>query len=230
MEILLRAYSEAEVIGHAGSVDEALKIAREKEPDLVLLDIQMPDKDGFIFLEELHSHHLFPGIIFITAYENYAIRAIRNSAFDYLLKPIKKAELYAAIDRFVDESRRSRNKDISELIGLIHNNKPGRIKLNTRTGYVFIDPDDIMLIEADGNYSHIKQGGGKEEVCTQNIGAMEKILEDRSFLRISRSFLINMKYISRVDRRNNTCELEHNSHVEKIKIPPQKIRLLEGFF
>lgn len=230
LSILLRSYPDLEVTGLASGVDEGVKMTLDQHPDLVLLDIQMPGKDGFTYLEELRSMHIFPGIIFVTAYENYAIQAIRNAAFDYLLKPIRKEDLFQSIQRFSEYLERDRKDDISRLITLLQQPKPGRIKLNTRTGYFFVDPVDIMLLEADGNYSHIRLLSGKSEITTMSLGNIEKLLEAHSFLRISRSYIINMKYISKVDRRENTCVLEHNGMIHKIKIPPKKIRLLEGYF
>lgn len=230
LSILLRDYPGLEVAGQASGVDEAVQMTLDQNPDIVLLDIQMPGKDGFTYLEELRSLHLYPGIIFVTAYENYAIRAIRNAAFDYLLKPIRKEELFQSIQRFAEYLERDRKDDISRLIKLLQQPKPGRFKLNTRTGYFFVDPLDIMFLEADGNYSHIRLISGKSEITTMSLGTIEKLLEIHSFLRISRSYIINMKYISKVDRRENLCVLEHDSVVHKIKIPPKKIRLLEGYF
>jgi two-component system LytT family response regulator len=230
LSILLRSFQDVQVVGQASNVDEAVSMTIENNPDLVLLDIQMPGKDGFMYIEELHSQNLYPGIIFVTAYENYAVRAIKNAAFDYLLKPVKKEELFDAIKRFMESMNRSKKTDLAELVELLNKTKPGRLKLNTRTGYFFIDPDDIIYIEADGNYSQIRQVNGKTEITTISLGSLEKLLETGPFLRVSRSFIINMKYISRVDRRTNMCELEYNGSLHKLKIPSQKVKLLEGYF
>jgi len=230
LSIMLRTYPDLTIIGAAANVDEGVKMTLEENPDLVLLDIQMPEKDGFTYLEELRSLKIFPGIIFITAYENYAIRAIKNAASDYLIKPVKKNELFDAIERFTIHSGRSKKSDLSELIHLLQKTKPARIKLNTRTGYFFVDPDDIMVIEADGNYSHIRQISGKTELSTLSLGNLERLLETGTFLRVSRSFIINMKYISRVDRKTNICELEYEGNTHQLKIPPQKVKLLEAYY
>jgi two-component system LytT family response regulator len=230
LSILLRDYPGLKIVGIAPDVDTAIRITLDTKPDLVLLDIQMPGKDGFTYIEELRSLHLYPGIIFVTAYENYAIQAIRNAAFDYLLKPISKEELFQSIARFSEQMNRDKKSDISSLVELLNRSRPGRIRLNTRTGYFFVDPIDIMFIEADGNYSHIRLTSGKTEITTLSLGNIEKLLEEQSFLRISRSYIINMKYVSRVDRRDNSCELEHNGVVHRIKFPSKKIKLLEGYF
>lgn len=230
LSILLRKFPDLEVVGQAADVDEAISLTLDKRPDLILLDIQMPDKDGFVYLDELKELRLYPGIIFVTAYENYAIRAIKNAAIDYLLKPIRKEELFAAIERFIEFRERGNKTDFSKLIDLLSKNQPGRVKLNTRTGYFFVDPDEIFYIEADGNYCQINMISGKSEVSTINLGTLEKLIDGSNFLRISRSFIINLKYLTRVDRRLNICELEYNGFSHKLKIPSQKIKLLEGYF
>lgn len=232
LTILLQSYKgcDIKIIGEATSVEDALRVVKDRVPDLILLDIQMPGKDGFQLIDALRDMRLYPGIIFVTAFENYAIRAIRNSAFDYLLKPVNKSELYDAIDRFREMKNRGQDQRLNELVELLHKSKPGRIRLNTRTGYFFINPEDIIFCEADGNYSHLTLQNGKKEISTLNLGNIEKQLDGGDFLRISRTYIINMNYLTRVDRRSNICELEHNGKAHYIKIPPQKIRLLEEFF
>ncbi len=230
LEIFLRSYSDAQVIGSASNVDEALKISAKLSPDLVLLDISMPGRDGFGYISEIQEKKLYPGIIFITAFENYAIKAIRSAAFDYLLKPVDKMELFNAIDRFRTFKESDKETEYSKIIEILTKSKHGRIRLNTRTGYFFVDPDDIVYCEADGNYSHITLAQGKNEISTVNLGNLEKILEQHRFFRISRSFIINLKYLARVDRRQNLCEMEYNGLSQQLKVPAQKIKLLEGYF
>ena len=228
--ILLRSYSDVQVIGSVSNVDEAVKIAMEHKPDIVLLDISMPGKDGFAFISEMESKNLYPGIIFVTAFENYAIKAIKSAAFDYLLKPVGKQELFDALDRFLEFRVRNKQTDYSELVEILTKSKSGRIRLNTRTGYFFIDPEDVIYCEADGNYSHITLINGKNEITTINLGNLEKLFEHHSFFRISRSFIINLKYLARVDRRQNVCEMEYNGLSQQLKVPAQKIKMLEGYF
>lgn len=230
LTIFLSKYSDAQVVGVAENVDIAVALTVEKQPDVVLLDISMPGKDGFSYISEIQEKKLYPGIIFVTAFENFAIRAIRNAAFDYLLKPLKKEDLYKTLDRFKSFQKRKNQTDYSELIEILSRSKTERIKLNTRTGYFFVDPEDIVYCEADGNYSHIKLVSGKNEISTLSLGNLEKLLEKHRFFRISRSFVINLKYLARVDRRSNICEMEYNGFTQELKVPGQKIKLLESYF
>lgn len=218
------------VIGAAGTVDEAVKLMQKEHPHLVLLDIQMPEKDGFHFIEEAHRSRDEPGIIFVTAYEHYAIQAIRNSVFDYILKPVRQEELIHAIERF----RRTRNslqaQDLQKLLVALREQVPSRIKLNTRSGYVLIDPAEIVYCEADGNYTHLHLSRGNSEIITQNLGAIEEVLDGNAFFRASRSYLLNLNYLTRVDRKSCHCLLEYPGASFSIKIPAQKIKILESTF
>jgi DNA-binding LytR/AlgR family response regulator len=218
------------VVGAAGTVDEALKLMRLEHPHLVLLDIQMPEKDGFHFIEQVQKSGDDPGIIFVTAYEHYAIQAIRNSVFDYILKPVHQEELNNAIERFRKKGRKAHEQNFQELLEALRGNVPTRIKLNTRSGYVLIDPSEVVYCQADGNYTHIQLTRGSCEIITQNLGAIEEVFNGSTFFRASRSYLLNLKYLSRVDRKSSNCILEYTGKSCSIKIPAQKIRLLESTF
>ncbi|MCF8346035.1 MAG: LytTR family DNA-binding domain-containing protein [Bacteroidales bacterium] len=230
LHLFLKDRPEIEIVGLASNVDEAIEISIDKRPDLVLLDIMMPGKDGFDYISEIKDHQLSPAIIFISASENYAIRAIKHAAFDYILKPVREEELLSAVNRFSNFRNRENEPNYLELLNLLKKQKPERIRLNTRSGFFFVDPADIIHIEADGNYSHIKLVSGKSETTTMNLGSLEKIVKNETFIRISRSSIININFISRVDKKENICELEYNGISHKIKIPAHKTRLLEDYF
>jgi len=230
LKYMLQESDGISVIGTAGDVDEAIGIMKREKPHLVLLDIQMPGKDGFQFIEQIQGSGHQPGIIFVTAYEHYAIQAIRNSVFDYILKPVHQEELDNAILRFRTQGRNVQKQELHQLIETIRSNGPARIKLNTRAGYMLIDPVEVVFCEADGNYTHIQLTNGTRETTTQNLGNIEELLEGSTFFRASRSYLLNLKYLSRVDRKNSHCLLEYPSDSCSIRIPAQKIKMLESIF
>lgn len=230
LKYMLLGNQGVQVVGVAGNVDEALKLMQSERPQLVLLDIQMPEKDGFHFIEQVHKWGEDPGIIFVTAYEHYAIQAIRNSVFDYILKPVHQEELDSAIERFRKSGRRIQEQDLQKLVDALRSNGSTKIKLNTRSGYVLIDPSEVVYCQADGNYTHIQLTRGSCEITTQNLGAIEEILEGSSFFRASRSYLLNLNYLARVDRKSCSCVLEYPGKSCSIKIPAQKIKLLESAF
>ncbi len=230
LKYMLLENKRVKVIGAAGTVDEALQLMRKEHPHLVLLDIQMPEKDGFHFIEQVHQSGEDPGIIFVTAFEHYAIQAIRNSVFDYILKPVHQEELDSAIERFRAQGKKVHEQDLSLLMEALRGDVPSKIKLNTRSGYVLIDPLEVVYCQADGNYTHIQMTRGSSEIITQNLGAIEEIFDGKSFFRASRSYLLNLRYLTRVDRKSCSCTLEYAGESCSIKIPAQKVRMLETSF
>ena len=227
---MLAGNEEVRVVGSAGTVDQALQLMQEEQPHLVLLDIQMPEKDGFHFIEEVHRAGQVPGIIFVTAFEHYAIQAIRNSVFDYILKPVHQNELNSAIERFRTSRKQLHQDDLQKLVDALHDRGPSRIKLNTRSGYVLIDPEDIVYCQADGSYTHLHLSRGHSEIITQNLGAIELLLGGNAFFRASRSYILNLNYLTRVDRKSCICHMEYPGTSCAIKIPSQKIKILESTF
>ncbi len=195
------------------------------KPDLLFLDIQMPGKNGFEILEVLNNTNVRPCVIFITAFESYTIQAIRASAFDYLLKPVDKGELAVAVERAL----RSINQQKLEnnYTSLLEMSSSKRIRFNTTGGFIMLDPADIIYIQADWNYSEIYTGNGRPEVVVVNIGAVEEMLPEGQFARINRSVVINLRYLSKVQRGKKLCILKKGEQTYQFRIPLRRIRDLE---
>ena len=203
---LLSEITWVEIAGEADSVDSALPLLLEVKPHVILLDIQMPRKDGFVLLEEMVRTGLEPEVVFITAFEQYAIQAIKASAFDYLLKPVKKSELIQTLTRLQKKMELGRSElQIQELLDRLKSHK--KIKFRNRTGFTMIDPAEILYCEADSNYTMLELTTGKSLVVSMNLGKVEELLPQGSFCRISRSNLVNIQYLTQVDRKSMRCEL-----------------------
>lgn len=226
LTILLDRIEGVNLAGEAANVDEALLMVEEREPDLILLDIQMPGKSGFELVSKLYEMRKDTGYIFVTAHDEYAIRAIGASAFDYLLKPVDPEELARAIERFrVEWKQKVLNERIDALLSGLGIGK--RLKLNTRTGFMVIDPGDIIYCMADGNYTEIVMANERHEIISSNLGSMVKELDDADFFRISRSALINLRYLTHVDNKSGICRLQSESVME-LKVARNRLRRLEG--
>ena len=183
--------SSIELLGSFSNSDDAISFLKSNPTNLLFLDINMPEKDGFDLLEELGNYECH--IIFVTAYEEYAIRAIKYSAFDYLLKPIDPDELKKSVDRL---QRTTYDKKKTEL--LIHNLKeetPAQIALPSSDGYSFLDIDQIIRCEADSNYCNIYLGNGKKHIATKTLKKIQEILPEEIFFRVHKSHIINMNYV-----------------------------------
>lgn len=223
---LLEDYPNIIVTAQAGSVDEALGFIATDPPDLVFLDIHMPKKNGFELAIALRNLKIKSNIIFVTAYDQYAIQAVKHAAFDYLLKPINEEELRDAITRFQSEKTKT---DLSAKIEALYNtlNDCSRLRYNTRNGFIFINIHEIIYLEADGNYSTIFLLNGKTETITQSLGQIEEELPAKEFFRVNRSIIINLKFLTRVHRRNKICHISTSTLDAEFTITTEQIKILE---
>ena len=213
-------------IGLAQSVSSAYNKLTEFTPDLIFLDIKMPGKDGFSFIHDLQQKNIRPGIVFVTAYEQYAIKAIKNNAFDYLLKPVNRKELKHCILKFIENTKEDSLHDRIEKPSE-HKEKIQRIKVNTRTGTLFINPSTILYCKADGNYTTICTGE-KLHLCSMNLGKVEEQLPRNGFVRVGRSCIINFEYITMLDRKESQVTLMRDGESATIRIPRHHLKDIDS--
>ena len=185
------------------------------QPGLVFLDIQMPHVNGFELLEKMPNKNF--KIIFTTAYNEYAIQAIRFSAFDYLLKPIDIEELQGAVHRFL-ESNEDYKQQYELLKNIMHNIQvPSadefRLALPTREGVHFLVPGEIIRCEAVGNYTKFFNDKGKTYLISKTLGEYDALLSPYNFIRTHKSHLVNKKFISFIDHEGFAV-LKDNSKIE----------------
>jgi len=196
----------------------------KKNPvDLLFLDIEMPMLTGFDVLEELGRDIPFD-IIFITAYDNFGIQAVKFSALDYLLKPVQNKELKEAIDKHL---KKSQQKIPSEQIDLLLNNvqaerkgKRGRIALASKESIEFVDPNDIVVCEANSNYTNVYLVEGRKRVISKTLKDFEEMLMQFDFFRPHNSHLINLGRVKEFIRGDGGYLVMEN----KMKIPVSKNR------
>ncbi len=227
LEILLLRIHCVSVCGKASSADEALNMVMTTRPDLVFLDVQMPEKNGFQLVDYLHKYMVDTPVVFVTAHAEFAIPALKVSAFDYLLKPVIMEQLEETIHRFragrIKQFREKKQEKETAPDG-----KKARLKFNTRTGYLLVNPQDIIYCEAEVNYTTFYFGNDNREVVTVNLGRVEELLAPWTFCRISRSVLINTTFLKKADRQKKKCLLEKGSEKIWLDIPPNQIRELEN--
>jgi two-component system, LytTR family, response regulator len=185
------------------------------QPGLVFLDIQMPHVNGFELLEKVPNKNF--KIIFTTAYNEYAIQAIRFSAFDYLLKPIDSDELQASVHRFL-ESQENYQEQLDLLKNIMHNiQAPSadefRLALPTKDGVHFLMPNEIIRCEAVGNYTKFFTGKNKTYLISRTLGEYDTLLTPHNFIRTHKSHLVNKRFISFIDH-DGFAVLKDNSRVE----------------
>jgi two-component system, LytTR family, response regulator len=194
---------------------QAAEIIHKIQPGLVFLDIQMPHLNGFELLEKLPNKNF--KIIFTTAYNEYAIQAIRFSAFDYLLKPIDSEELQSSIHRLLD-SQEDYQQQFDLLKNIMHNiqapsSDEFRLALPTKEGVHFFFPREIVRCEAIGNYTKFFTEKGKTYLISKTLGEYDALLAPHNFIRTHKSHLVNKKSISFIDH-DGFAVLKDNSRVE----------------
>jgi two-component system LytT family response regulator len=196
---MLKDDPDVEIAGECGNGKETVAMIRKQNPDLVFLDVQMPEMDGFAVLESIGVERL-PEIIFATAYEQYAIRAFELHALDYLLKPFDQARFKDAIrhakQRFRSERQNEGRTQISALLQSIRNKSQYLDRLMIKAGgrITFLSTDEINWIEADDKYVHLHTGKISPMV-RQTLSAMETQLDPRKFRRVHRSAIVNVERI-----------------------------------
>lgn len=174
---------------------EALEYLDKNTPDCLFLDIEMPTMDGFQFIQKLTNKN-FP-VVITTAYNQYAIQALKNEAIDYLLKPIDTDDLKETITKIKKFNRKNFTADKLEQILLNFNAKSAnkKITLNTDGKLLFLESDEILYAESDGNYSTIFLSDGKKIVLTKKLKEVNELLPEDSFFRVHNSYIINLSKI-----------------------------------
>lgn len=196
-------------VGLASNADEGLWFVRKNHPDIILIDINLPGKNGFECLESIKSENYDPEIIFTSAYvENeYLLKALKKGPVNYLTKPIDIDELSASFEKAISRVRLKQNQ--------VH--AAGKIKLSGGKEVLYLKPDKIAYCKADGHYTNIFLTNGKLEMISQSIGSVEKDLPPNVFFRIDRSSLLNISVIESIDLKKQTCMIrdgEFNMNIE----------------
>lgn len=218
---LVESTGIAAVIASTTDPHAAADMVEKHDPDILFIDIRMPGMSGFDVLNELKERsEVNPHVVFTTAHDEYAVRAFEYAAFDYLLKPIDPERLLETLHRFRKEGR---NDIIEKASALFDSDKI--LVFKGVTGVVFIDPADILYINADGNYSTFHLVNGRSETVTALLGAVEKHL-GKNFFRSGRSCIINTSFLSRIDTRQQQCIFIREGREYRCDISRDKIRLL----
>jgi two-component system LytT family response regulator len=196
---LLDEAPDVEIVGECGDGAEAASAIRKQSPDLVFLDVQMPELDGFGMLEKL-GVEAGPEIIFVTAYDEYTLRAFDVHALDYLLKPVNPERFHKALGRARARLQNKSSERLnSRLLALLENQRreervAARFAVKTPQGVLLVDADDVDLIEAAGNYVSLR-AGAQAHLLSETISGMERRLDPGKFLRIHRSRIVNMERV-----------------------------------
>ena len=217
-KLLLENFPQIVIAGQAATVEEAIAGIKELSPDLILLDIEMQGETGFDLLQKLDRRDF--QIIFVTAHNEYALKAFRFSAVDYLLKPIMLAELEEAIDKAVKrlpEKKFTSEEQLQNLVLSIQNPKKihDKIAVPTLNGFLLVLLHDILFCHATGNYTEFHLVNNKQLLSSYTLKQYHDLLVEHSFFRAHRSYLINLAHVKMYRRGNGgIIVMQDDSEIE----------------
>lgn len=213
-ELISLYCSGIKVLDTASGVKSGYDAIINMKPDIVFLDIEMQDGTGFDLLRLFYSIPFY--VIFTTAYNQYAVRAFRENALDYLLKPIDVEELQAAVHKAEERiSLKSLNVNLEKYFQGKISHSPLKISLPSSEGYIFLDSNDILRCEASGSYSKVYLKNGERILISMHLGACEERLPGNVFFRVHQSHIVNLNYIKKYYKgRGGRLELTDGSIVE----------------
>ncbi len=203
------------IVDKVGSAEDAFFSILEKKPDLVFLDIEMPGGTGFDLLEKFDNINF--SIIFVTAYDKYALKAFKFSAVDYLLKPVDEEELKLAVQKVIKKEQLPDNNDFESLSYNYKSLKSdnNKLALATNTGLVFVEIKTITQCEANGKSTWCYINGQEKILANKNLGEFENFLSDYNFIRVHHSHLVNIDFIkSYKPGRTGTITMQDGSEVD----------------
>lgn len=203
---------QIEIVATAQTVEEGIQVIDEHKPDLVFLDISMPDGDGFEVIDKTEYRDY--SVIFSTAYDQYAIRAFEVAALHYILKPVKPEDLEEAVSRY----NASKEDNMQEKLKIFNEaliDMPSRLILPTSTGMHIIDINEIVRCESSNNYTTFFLTDGKKIVVSKSIQIYENMLSQTHFCRIHNKHIVNLKFVKKyVKGRGGHVELSDGSKVD----------------
>lgn len=211
MEIMLKHRSEFQIVGHARSVKEGLELVNTIHPELIFLDVKLGDGKGFDLLRKLKGFK--SNVIFVTAYDHYAVEAFRFSAIDYLLKPIDSDELHNALEKvkysLANDQLQLKFNTLIENMG--HSEKKKIILKELDTHHV-VEVDQVLWCSAEGSYTRFFLESGKYVIVSKHLKEFENLLNPYHFFRIHRSHLVNVNKIKKFEKSDGGMVFPEGGH------------------
>ena len=215
IDSIIREYCpKLEVVGKGHSAREGSKLVIEKTPDIVFLDVEMPQGSGFDLLANFPEKTF--DVIFITAFNHYAIKAIKFSAVDYILKPININEFISAVDKVIDKRSRQEHSggSYNALLENVRSSLPSKLAIPTSEGMEYLNTKEILRVEADRSYSWFFLADRRKILVSRNLKEYQELLADRNFFRTHNSHLINLEHVKKYIRHEGgAVELVDGSQV-----------------
>jgi len=222
LEMYLRQFPSIKVIGKETEARKGLELVKETLPELVFLDIDMPDMNGLKVADKIHSENQYSEIVFTTAHQHYAYDALDIEPLDFLTKPFSGADLEIVMQKYIVKLEKKKQEKKIDIFINSQVSSP-KIKLPTTKGMLFIDLKNIVLLRSRSNNCDILMADGTSETITRNLYKVASIFNSPAFFQISRSTCINMNYLQRVDKKNYMCTISYNQTIIEEPISRHKM-------
>lgn len=224
LKSLLSELNNVEIIGEADSVEMALYRIVEHYPNLVFIDVDLPENAGMKLVRLLKSRNVDVPVVLVSANKEFAIHAIRNQIFDVLMKPVGSNDLNNVIEKF----KRLNIKDLpGKLMEVLDSIKEERkIRINSQHSYILISPSEIVYCESEDGYTIVHLRSGKKEVANTSLTQIELKVEGQKFYRLGRSVLFNMDYLRSIDKGTDSVVLKYNANVWEVLASHKSIKEL----
>lgn len=210
-QLLTEYFPEIEIVGTANSVDSGAEIIRSQKPDLVLLDIAIKGGTGFQVLQKLQPYTF--KVVFITGFDSYAIKAIKYSALDYILKPVNEVEFQHAIRRAVNEikSETDTSKQTEVLMESLKKElRNKKVVLKTTESITIVDVNDIIYCKSDNSYTTFYLTNNEKITVSKSIKEYEELLSEYNFFRPHQSYLVNLNFVKKVEKSDGGSVIMKN--------------------
>ena len=218
---------QVQVIAECTSSEAGLVKIKELQPDIVFLDIEMPMMNGFQLLEKIGNINF--SLVFVTAYDQFAVKAFRFNALDYLLKPIDGKDLKRAVEKALQYKPDPLQLQLTkQQLSGGEKYYPDKIALPYQNGVIFTEIKNLLYCEADNNYTRFYTAGGQQYMVSKTLGDIQEVLEERNFLRVHRQYLVNLDHIKKYVRSEGNYLIMSN----EVNIPVarnKKEKLIERF-
>lgn len=216
-----------EIVDSTTNPLQTKELLEKHQPDLLFLDVQMPEMDGIEVLHNVAKMDWNGKVIMVTAHNNYMLEAFRNNAFDFIVKPVSLSELRLVVERVNDQKNSQLQKEkIKDLTNILKK----RIKIRSTYENYYLNPSDIFFCEADGKYTIVHKTDGEKLMTSVNLGSMEDILPGTDFCRINKSYIANCNYLVKSDRKAKTCLLSTHGMERELQYSKTYTKHLENFF
>lgn len=212
---ILKLRPDIQILGEAATVNTAIKLINTTEPDVILLDIHLGDGNAFELLSSISTYDF--QIIFITAYDNFAIKAIKVGAFDYLLKPVDSDELFSSLDKIIKQKNnlittKEQVQYTTYQTSQSIQSKPNKFIIKTNEGIHIIVYKDILYCKGEGSYTYFYLSDNREILASKPLKEYEDLLPSDEFVRCHQSYIVNINELIKIDRDDNLI-LKNGHHV-----------------